>query len=76
MPYQVPHTRYDQINLNQDCYRISIEGKNLGPAKPWAMMLWTSILPPLYGLQSLISMKRPDLLDSPSSAFDLHATET
>lgn len=36
-------------------------GKNRGPAKPCAMILWISMLPPLCGLQSLMRMKRPDL---------------
>jgi hypothetical protein len=42
-------------------YRSSIEGKNLGPAKPWATTLWISMFPPLNGLHSFIRINLPDL---------------
>lgn len=45
-------------------YRKPPAGKYRGPAKPWTMTLWMSMLPPLWGLHSLIRMYLPDLQGS------------
>jgi hypothetical protein len=49
------------MSISQALYRKPPLGKNLGPAYPWAMMLWISMLPSLRGLHSLMRINLPEL---------------
>ena len=46
-----------------DLYIICAAGKNRGPAKPYATMLWISMFCSLDGLHSFKRMNLPDLKD-------------